>query len=425
MVTLADLRARNTLPTWQEAVAVVQELANATLAAKGSGARLPDIEHLSLNVDGTVALLPGSVVPGHPVRHIANVLHLLLDGVGAPDQLIELAQRNRVSDPPCATLQEFSAALAFFERPGRAEDIARLVARAAAAEEQTRADEELKLLKARALDTEPKEEPKPTVRRRHVPRWAIAALAVCVVAALGALAWRSVLTTVQESTQAPPIPSAPGGEPPSAGDSEPAGGPSTPPAAQAESKPAPSFIDRVAHAVRSAAASLTRSSSDDARPAVATEPVTEPARVRPRKRTTPPAAETPKPSKIDDAAVTIRITELGGYPLQPPTSSVAAVATASPDDGLTYSAEDDEVLPPVIMRPVIPGPPDADAPADSFAIFDLVVDPQGNVEQVKTVSVPSRYRDRMILAHLKAWGFKPATRDGHPVRYRVRIRLLL
>jgi outer membrane biosynthesis protein TonB len=78
-----------------------------------------------------------------------------------------------------------------------------------------------------------------------------------------------------------------------------------------------------------------------------------------------------------------------------------------------------------MTRPVIPGPPAADAPTDTYAIFDLLVDRQGNVEQVKTVSVPSRYRDKMIVAHLKAWGFKPATRDGQPVRYRIRIRLIV
>ena len=116
MVTIADLRARNTLPTWQEAVAVVQELAHATSAGRGSAARLPEIEHISLNVDGTIALLPGSVVPGDPVRHLAYVLLLLLDGVPAPDELIELAQRNRAEDPPCKTLDEFGSALKFFEQ---------------------------------------------------------------------------------------------------------------------------------------------------------------------------------------------------------------------------------------------------------------------------------------------------------------------
>jgi hypothetical protein len=124
--------------------------------------------------------------------------------------------------------------------------------------------------------------------------------------------------------------------------------------------------------------------------------------------------------------MTVRITELGGYPLHSlPSSPVATAELPAPDNLRTYSADDDDVVPPVLRRPVIPGPPAPDAPTDSYAIFDLIVDPQGNVEQVKTVSAPSRYRDRMIVAHLKAWGFTPATRDGHAVRYRLRIRLIV
>ena len=439
MVTIADLRARNTLPTWQEAVAVVQELAHATFAGRGSAARLPEIEHISLNVDGTIALLPGSVVPGHPVRHLAFVLLLLLDGVPAPDELIEVAQRNRAAEPPCATIEEFSNALKFFERPGRTDDIAKLVARAAVAEEQSRADDELKLLKARALVTEKekkKDEPE-TPRRRPVPRWAFVVLGLtCLVAMLGTVAWRSALSRVRDAVQHSSItPSvgaeaaAPSQEPPraagqpadatagqSAGQS--AGQPAGRPATKAE----PSFVQRVASAVRSVAASLTGSkSSTDARPAMVSEPVKE--RPRTSRRRSAPAVNIPS---AGDAAVTIRITELGGYPLlSSPELPVATTPIPAPDNSRTYSVEDDDVLPPVMTRPVIPGPPAPDAPTDTYAIFDLVVDRQGNVEQVKTVSVPSRYRDRMIVAHLKAWGFKPATRDGQPVRYRIRIRLIV
>jgi hypothetical protein len=429
MVTIADLRARNTLPTWQEAVAVVQELAHATSSGRGSAARLPEIEHISLNVDGTIALLPGSVVPGHPVRHLAYVLLLLLDGVPAPDELIELAQRNRAEAPPCTTLDEFSSALKFFERPGRTDDIAKLVARAAVAEEQSRADEELKLLKARALVTEKtkkKEEPAETVSRRPVPRWAFVVLGVaCLVAVLGAVAWRSALTRLQAGVQPPEV-SHPAAEPagPPAAQPPAAAGQPAPAAAEAAPTLEPSFVARVAHAMRSAVASLTGSkASDDVRPAVVSEPVKE--RPRPSKRRSSPMA-TNKPSAVSDIAVTIRVTELGGYPLlSSPALPVATTAISAPDNSRTYSAQDDDVLPPVMTRPVIPGPPAPDAPTDTYAVFDLVVDRQGNVEQVKTVSVPSRYRDKMIVAHLKAWGFKPATKEGQPVRYRIRIRLIV
>ena len=41
MITLADLRARNTLPSWQEAVAIVQELFHSTTVARGAAAAPP------------------------------------------------------------------------------------------------------------------------------------------------------------------------------------------------------------------------------------------------------------------------------------------------------------------------------------------------------------------------------------------------
>jgi len=428
MVTIADLRARNTLPTWQEAVAVVQELAHATFAGRGSAARLPEIEHISLNVDGTIALLPGSVVPGHPVRHLAYVLLLLLDGVPAPDELIELAQRNRPADPQCTTIEEFSNALKFFERPGRTDDIAKLVARAAVAEEQSRADEELKLLKARALVTEKekkKEEPETGARRRPVPRWAFVVLAVaCLVAVLGAVAWRSALSRLRDGGQSPTLSQSVAGEREPAA-AQPAPAAVQPPATAAAPVPKaePSFVERVANAVRSVAKSLTGSkASADAQPAMVSEPVKERPRT-PSRRRSAPGGTTPG---ANDAAVTIRVTELGGYPLlSSPAPPVTTTAIPVVDNSRTYSVEDDDVHPPVMTRPVIPGPPAADAPTDTYAIFDLLVDRQGNVEQVKTISVPSRYRDKMIVAHLKAWGFKPATRDGQPVRYRIRIRLIV
>jgi hypothetical protein len=428
MITIADLRARNTLPTWQEAVAVVQELAHATFAGRGSAARLPEIEHISLNVDGTIALLPGSVVPGHPVRHLAYILLLLLDGVAAPDELIDLAQRNRATEPPCTSIEEFSSALKFYERPDRADDIARLVARAAVAEEQSRADEELKLLKARALEKEKnKEEPEAAVRRHPVPRWAVAVLTVASLAAvLGTVAWRAALSRARDARQPAPMSQSAGeqaaapaeGAPPVGGE-QPA--PATAPSAP---KPEPSFVQRVANAVRSVTASLTGSkSSTDVRPAVVSEPVTD--RPRTSRRRSAPTVATTNPG-VSDGGVTIRITELGGYPLQSlPSPPMATAEIPASDNVRTYSVDDDDVVPPVLRRPVIPGPPALDAPTDSYAIFDLIVDPQGNVEQVKTVSAPSRYRDRMILAHLKAWGFTPAMREGHAVRYRLRIRLIV
>src|SRR3954469_12483309 len=164
MITLADLRARNALPSWQESVAIVQELVQATVDARGSAARLPDVEHVGLGADGTVVLLPGGASPENPVRHLAVLLDLLLEDVTAPDQLAQVVTRNIENPPEARSVEELTQALAFFERPGRREDIARLVERASVAEEQTRADEELQRLKMRALEADkPRADDRPSV----------------------------------------------------------------------------------------------------------------------------------------------------------------------------------------------------------------------------------------------------------------------
>ena len=152
MLSLADLRARNVTLTWQEAVAVVQELLQAVLAAGGSADRLPDLEHIALIPNGDIVALPGSPVPEQPVRHLGAMLGLLLEGSNPPGELSALVQRSMASPPEFANPAEFSAALAFFERPGRRSDIERLVSRAAAAEAQSRADEELRRLKEKAAE---------------------------------------------------------------------------------------------------------------------------------------------------------------------------------------------------------------------------------------------------------------------------------
>ena len=71
MISLADLRARNVSPIWQEAVAVIQELIQTVKATTGSAELLPDLEHIAIIANGDVVALPGSPEPAIPVRHAA------------------------------------------------------------------------------------------------------------------------------------------------------------------------------------------------------------------------------------------------------------------------------------------------------------------------------------------------------------------
>src|ERR1700752_2056311 len=153
MISLADLRARNVQPVWQEAVAVIQELIQAVSATSSP---LPDLEHIALIPNCDVVALPGSSVPADSVRHAAMMLNVLVEGVATPPELEEFLQRNLTSPPQLDSLAEFSRQLAFFGRPGRRAVVERLVERAAAAEQMTRADEELKRLMEKANESDDK-----------------------------------------------------------------------------------------------------------------------------------------------------------------------------------------------------------------------------------------------------------------------------
>ena len=59
MISLADLRARKVTPIWQESVAVVQELIQTVKATTGSAELLPDLGHVALIPNGDVVAMPG------------------------------------------------------------------------------------------------------------------------------------------------------------------------------------------------------------------------------------------------------------------------------------------------------------------------------------------------------------------------------
>jgi len=187
MISLADLRARNVQPVWQEAVAVVQEMIQ---AASATSAPLPDLDHIALIPNGDVVALPGSSAPADPVRHAATMLNILVEGVATPPELEQFLQRNVANPPQLDSLAEFSRQLAFFERPGRRTDVERLVGRAAAAEQMTRADEELKRLMEKANDADQKPEREPSREQR--PLRNLATLVVAAAVLIGALALATV-----------------------------------------------------------------------------------------------------------------------------------------------------------------------------------------------------------------------------------------
>jgi hypothetical protein len=88
-----------------------------------------------------------------------------------------------------------------------------------------------------------------------------------------------------------------------------------------------------------------------------------------------------------------------------------------------FTANDNAVTPPVIVRPVLPKDPPPDVPLEDIGVVEVVVDENGDVLHVKLISPANRYRERMLVSASKMWKFRPAYKDGRPVRYKTRVRL--
>jgi len=125
----------------------------------------------------------------------------------------------------------------------------------------------------------------------------------------------------------------------------------------------------------------------------------------------PPAAVgavTPQPAGATPAPTS--------SPSQPPGALFAAVATI-------YSAADPLVVPPELVRPVLPKGPPPGVREEDLPLVEIVVSATGEVETVKLLSSGMGPRPAMMLSAVKTWIFQPATREGQPVRYRYRVRL--
>jgi TonB family protein len=90
-----------------------------------------------------------------------------------------------------------------------------------------------------------------------------------------------------------------------------------------------------------------------------------------------------------------------------------------------FTQADPLVTPAVLIRPHLPDRPPADVPEEQIGTLEFVVAESGAVEHVRLISPANRYQERMLVAAAKTWQFRPAMREGRPVRYRTRIRLTL
>ena len=196
MITVADLRARHLLHLWHEAVAIVQELAEG-LGRQGPAAHVPDLEHVAVEANGELTILPGGPSLEPPVQQLARTLDTLLDGTSAPPELRCLVSENTGETPKQGSVEEFARALAIFERPDRRHDIASIAARDPNAAVQSKMESELERLRAKTREsarsraTETRASRSGTGPRRwRRPVAAVVCVLVVGAALPGVLLWR-------------------------------------------------------------------------------------------------------------------------------------------------------------------------------------------------------------------------------------------
>lgn len=493
-ISLARILEANVPLTWQDAVAVVQEVAMVSdvNAAMNSSPSLVTAASCFLTTDGEVDL-PEIAEEESPAA-VGELLRMTLRGRDAPPALLALARRRHTDDlfgelaafsteqrrpviaalavralapqepaavaPPAAPTPPIrppapvtpSAPLRSETEPPRLPlhpipppfvatpptvvlappfRAAEPVLDATAAPDAHSPELELRRLRARTVGQDHAGRAWPArlaawlSRRPAFPDPRLLGGAVIVIAAVTSLVWRDGVPALLRSSSPPPVAT---------------------PSSSAPSAPATDVAPAAVPAATSAA---------NAPPVRPTAPAAPPGVARPEPRATgtrPAAAVTPPPvaangdarraaesSPTPSTATPAPPVPSTGTPgptsilipaLDPPRPAPRPPGRESARSRTSYSAQDANVTPPVMLRQQLPSPllePGAEVqPGGPY--LELLVDEQGAVEQVRLRArqpAPGQtwYRHRMLLAAAKAWQFEPARLDGQPVRYVMRVPL--
>lgn len=399
-IALSDLGTDDVPLIWHEAVAVVQAIA---AAAAERGSVVPDPASIRLLPNGTPAW-SAAAASTHPVRTLALALDRLVGTQPVPSQLRQVIAADHADPPAHATIEEFSRALAFFERPGRESDLLAVASRAAAilSNRQSRQELERVAAKARAAS---KEKPR---RTRSLPRRRLVLAAVLIPAVAAAVGGATLLIAR--------FPGVPG-------------------------ESLRSLVTLPAWAEDRIGGLLVGTAPPG--PAPGREEIAEKSVARPGRRQAtvatqparPPDRQPPLASRPPHFGITWA-PAAGPAPL--PSSPIgtgralaldvgrAALPPAVPSEtDVVYTAEHGDVIPPEMIYPQLPAEPPEDVAPSAIGTFDIVVNEAGAVERVRLVSPANRYHERMLVAAVKAWRFAPAMKDGRPVKYRLRIKITL
>ena len=415
---LSQILARQVGVDWFEAVAVFRALTEQPLQTARTWV-IPELEHIALDIDGRLTLLGGTPTD-EPVRELGKLLHELLEQSTPHVQLRLLIAQATAETPAFGSIEEFSTAVAYFERPNREEVLTALYSRAAAAAPP---DAFAELPAEEDWAASFSSETPPTLvsktwgdRRRRTMLFAAAGILLVLVAvgayllaggasqvsSLAAKATDAVGSAVVSGvTSAKPEQPAPA-QPVESASAAPAAGP----APTQPRKPSPTPTSKAV-------------SQKPAPPATS-------AKAQGGGTVTPPKRVEILPIPV------LKETATTGKPVAPPPAAAPGTAVAPPPNPATpasppiqkpppepavYSQENPDVTPPVAISPQLPREIPASIDRTKLVHIELIVLPNGNVGSVRLLNNPYNVHESMFLSAAKSWKFRPAMKDGKPVTY--------
>lgn len=423
------LRSKEVSYEWHDGVALIAQLIE-QLRPIGSTApptTVPDLGSVALESTGwlTVSPEPERALPVMPGA--AQLLQELLSGTDQPPQLRLYVMQVAGADQPIS-LWEFADELSKWERPNRIPKLVKLHARAVqtigldALTEEAKQRQKLqakRLLERRSDDdggdagTKKRDRKTASTSASSSRSLLIGGALVLVAGLVAALEWRYVLgrsSRPEPASVDAPAPASVEGTTPTPGDIAPAP-PTDAPArttpvrrpgtraaagAPVDAAPEPVAPIEVAEAELERAQQLFNQ-QDYVNARAAFERILDSLR-----------------GTSSEQAETIRQTA----------RNLEEVARAAVDAAIEaaqeYRAGDVGVTPPV-PEAYLPPKPDPRTPPDKLQVMELRINADGNVDSAKFVINRPTYRNAWWPAAAKAWHFKPAVKNGKPVRYVMRI----
>jgi len=403
------LLTRDVSYEWHDGVALAAQLvAQVRSDIPNAQSRIPDLRAVTLEENGTLTLSahPDHAMPAMPGA--AQILQQLLSGKEQPAPLRLFAMQAATAEPT-PTLDSFADELLKWERPNRRAKLSQLYSRAleqigpAALTEEARAREER--IYSAQKDAKPAA-PTPARQKKAAPRepgsanrsQAVGLALIALAVVFGAGAWYTL------------------------------------------GRPTPRvLLDRVTGV--SAPIPPEENAAAGAEPEAATPPST--SKQVPRRRTTRDAATADAEmlrarelfQQQDYAAAGVafdRVVELLGSEPSPQAEEIrqiarslaevsrAAIAEEAAAASREYRSGDSGVVDPIPLA-YLPPKPSPNTPPEMLQVLELHVNAVGTVDSAKFVMNRPSFRNSWWTSAAKAWRFNPATKDGKPVRFVMRI----